>query len=74
MLAKTIFVHTTAHYAAMRKFQVATEEEIKNARTTDVYFLRTKEILEKEGLAELSPAARTGSPRGVVRLPQSRKR
>jgi len=25
--------------------------------------------LEKEGLAELSPAARTGSPRGLVRLP-----
>ena len=30
--------------------------------------------LEKEGLAELSPAARTGSPRGLVRLPGKRKR
>src|SRR5256712_9530933 len=47
----------------MRKFQVATEEEIKNARTTDVYFLRTKEILEKEGLADLKVTAEitTGS-------------
>lgn len=47
----------------MRKFQVATEEEIKNARTTDVYFLRTKEILEKEGLADLRVTAEitTGS-------------
>ncbi len=47
----------------MRKFQVATEEEIKNADTTDVYFVRTKEILEKEGLSDLRVSAEitTGS-------------
>jgi A/G-specific adenine glycosylase len=30
--------------------------------------------LEKEGLAELTPAARTGSPRGIVRLPTKPRR
>jgi len=47
----------------LRRFQVATEEEIKNAETTDVYFTRTKEILEKEGLSDLLVAAEitTGS-------------
>src|SRR6059036_429025 len=37
----------------MRRFQVATDDEIKNAETTDVYFTGTKEILEKEGLSDL---------------------
>ncbi|TMI50112.1 nicotinate phosphoribosyltransferase [Candidatus Bathyarchaeota archaeon] len=41
----------------MRKFHVATEEEIKNGVTTDVYFSRTREILEKEGLADLHVTA-----------------
>ena len=41
----------------MRKFQVATEEEIKNGQTTDIYFARTKEILEKEGRADLRVTA-----------------
>lgn len=36
----------------MRRFQIATEEEIKKGETTDVYFVRTNEILQKEGLAE----------------------
>ncbi|HEV2119825.1 MAG TPA: nicotinate phosphoribosyltransferase [Candidatus Bathyarchaeia archaeon] len=47
----------------MRKFQVATDDEIKNAETTDVYFTRTKEILESEGLSELRVTAEitTGS-------------
>src|SRR3989441_4323300 len=47
----------------MRRFQVATDEEIKNAETTDVYFTRTKEILEKEGLSDLRVIAEitTGS-------------
>jgi nicotinate phosphoribosyltransferase len=47
----------------MRKFQIATEEEITNASTTDVYFVRTKEILEKEGLSNLRVTAEitTGS-------------
>ena len=47
----------------MRKFQVASDDEIKNAETTDVYFTRTKEILEKEGLSNLRVTAEitTGS-------------
>lgn len=47
----------------MRRFHIATEEEIKEAATTDVYFVRTKEILEKEGLASLRVTAEitTGS-------------
>src|SRR5207247_3116037 len=46
-----------------RKFHTATEEEIKNAETSDVYFLRTKEILEKEGLSDIHVTAEitTGS-------------
>src|SRR2546422_10902069 len=47
----------------LRKFQVASNDEIKNAETTDVYFTRTKEILEKEGLSDLHVTAEitTGS-------------
>jgi nicotinate phosphoribosyltransferase len=47
----------------MRRFNVATDDEIKNAETTDVYFARTKEILEKEGFADLRVTAEvtTGS-------------
>src|SRR5881398_4119972 len=46
-----------------RKFHTATEEEIKNAETSDVYFERTKEILEKEGLSYIHVTAEitTGS-------------
>lgn len=42
---------------------MATEEEIKDAATTDVYFTRTKEILEKEGRGDLRVTAEitTGS-------------
>ena len=36
---------------------MATDDEIKNAETTDVYFTRTKEILEKEGLSDLKVTA-----------------
>jgi len=36
----------------LRRFQIATEEEIKKGETTDVYFVRTNEILQKEGLTE----------------------
>ena len=48
---------------SLRRFQVATDDEIKNAETTDVYFTRTKEILEKEGLYDLRVTAEitTGS-------------
>ena len=40
-----------------RKFHIATEEEIKKAETSDVYFERTKEILEKEGLSDIHVTA-----------------
>lgn len=47
----------------MRRFQIATEEEIKKGETTDVYFVRTNEILQKEGLTEQQVVAEvtTGS-------------
>ncbi|MEM2901673.1 MAG: nicotinate phosphoribosyltransferase [Candidatus Bathyarchaeia archaeon] len=35
----------------MRLFHVASDEEIKSGGTTDVYFVRTKRILEAKGLA-----------------------
>ena len=41
----------------MRKFQIATEAEIKNAETTDIYFTRTREILEKEARQDLHVVA-----------------
>jgi nicotinate phosphoribosyltransferase len=34
----------------MRRFHLATDEEIKEAQTTDIYFVRTKQILEAKGL------------------------
>ena len=40
-----------------RKFHTASEEEIKNAETSDVYFERTREILEKEGLSNIHVTA-----------------
>src|SRR3990172_8332961 len=47
----------------LRKFHTATDEEIKKAATTDIYFVRTKEVLEKEGLSDLRVTAEdtTGS-------------
>ena len=33
----------------MRLFHVASDEEIKKAETTDIYFVRTKEVLEAKG-------------------------
>ncbi len=42
---------------SFRQFHVATEKEIKEAATTDVYFTRTKEILEKEGRGDLRVTA-----------------
>ena len=33
-----------------RRFHVATEEEIRNGRTTDIYFIRANKILKKYGL------------------------
>lgn len=34
----------------MRKFFISTEEEISEGKTTDIYFVRTVEILEKKGI------------------------
>lgn len=51
----------------MKKFKIATEEEIKAGKTTDVYFLRTIEVLKKNGLDGVNVTAEvtTGSlPRG----------
>src|SRR5438105_15871973 len=47
----------------LRKFQVASEDEIKNAERTEVDFTHTKEIHEKEGLSDLRVTAEitTGS-------------
>ncbi len=47
---------------AGRRFYVATEEEIKSGKATDIYFVRTKKILEAKGLsgvrvvAEITPS------------------
>jgi nicotinate phosphoribosyltransferase len=47
----------------MAKFFTASDDEIKNARTTDVYFTRTKRILEEKGLSKISVVAEiTPSP------------
>ena len=36
----------------MRVFHVASDEEIKRGETTDIYFVRTKEVLEAKGLGK----------------------
>jgi len=41
----------------MRLFHYATDEEIKSGQTTDVYFTRTKKILEAKGLERLRVVA-----------------
>jgi len=41
----------------MRLFHYATDEEIKKGETTDVYFTRTKKILEAKGLEKLHVVA-----------------
>jgi len=41
----------------LTRFHIATESEIKDAATTDIYFERTKDILEKEGLADVKVTA-----------------
>ncbi|MEM0101245.1 MAG: nicotinate phosphoribosyltransferase, partial [Candidatus Methanomethyliaceae archaeon] len=34
----------------MRKFHIATDEEIKSGLTSDIYYIRTKEIIEKKNM------------------------
>jgi nicotinate phosphoribosyltransferase len=48
----------------MRLFNVATDEEIKSGRTTDIYFDRTKRILAAKGKDRIKVVAEvtTGSP------------
>lgn len=41
----------------MRKFHIATAEEIKSGKTTDIYFVRTRQILEKKGMKSVSALA-----------------
>ncbi|MEM2250727.1 MAG: nicotinate phosphoribosyltransferase [Candidatus Hadarchaeales archaeon] len=41
----------------MRKFHIATVEEIKSGKTTDIYFVRTRQILEKKGMKSISALA-----------------
>lgn len=45
----------------MRLFHYATDEEIKKGQTTDVYFARTKKILEAKGLEKLQAVAEVTS-------------
>lgn len=45
----------------MRKFHVASDEEIKSGKTTDVYFDRTKKILEAEGVSDREVVAEVTS-------------
>lgn len=42
-------------------FHYATDEEIRNGETTDVYFARTKKILEAKGLKNLQAVAEVTS-------------
>ncbi len=36
----------------LRRFHIASEDEIKQGKTTDIYFERTKKVLEAKGLCE----------------------
>ena len=41
----------------MRLFHYATDEEVKTGKTTDIYFVRTKQVLEAKGLDKLRVVA-----------------
>jgi nicotinate phosphoribosyltransferase len=45
----------------VRLFHVATDEEIKRGETTDIYFVRTKQILEAKGLDKVKALAEVTS-------------
>lgn len=45
----------------MGRFHIASEEEIKSGKTTDVYFDRTKKILEAEGVTDREVVAEVTS-------------
>ncbi|MCR8455970.1 MAG: nicotinate phosphoribosyltransferase [Candidatus Korarchaeota archaeon] len=40
-----------------RRFFIASEEDIKSCKVTDIYFIRTKEILERDGFGDVVVAA-----------------
>lgn len=50
----------------MRRFHIASDEEIKRGETTDIYFVRTKQVIEAKGLdkvhvvAEITPGELPG--------------
>ncbi|AEH25072.1 nicotinate phosphoribosyltransferase [Pyrococcus yayanosii] len=50
----------------MRSFYIASEEEIKKGKTTDVYFIRTKKILEEKGIHKkvFAEVTTTSLPKG----------
>jgi len=57
----------------MRLFHYATDEEVKAGKTTDIYFVRTKQVLEAKGLdtlkvvAEVTPGEiHKGWPWGIL--------
>jgi len=57
----------------LRRFHIATDDEIKKAETTDIYFVRTKQVLEAKNLqdvhviAEITPGELPGGlPWGVL--------
>lgn len=52
----------------MRRFHVATDEEIKSGQTSDIYYLRTKKIIEYKGIDKRVTAEVT-----VGRLPENWK-
>ncbi|MFX0097708.1 MAG: nicotinate phosphoribosyltransferase, partial [Candidatus Hodarchaeota archaeon] len=41
----------------MKKFHTASDEEIKSGQTTDIYFVRARQILKEKGLGEVVAAA-----------------
>jgi nicotinate phosphoribosyltransferase len=41
----------------MRLFHYATDEEVKKGKTTDIYFIRTKQVLRAKGLDKLNVVA-----------------
>ena len=45
----------------MRLFHVASDQEIKHGKTTDIYFVRTKQVLEAKGLGKTPVTAEVTS-------------
>ncbi len=54
---------------ARRMFYVATDEEIKSGKATDIYFIRTKRILEAKGLSGVRVVAEVTASKLPERWP-----